>query len=273
MKNLLENCNLLFAMTVLTAISIFLKCICSVIYQVLLRDSEQIVTTKNKWIRSMCTKFEACYKLRIPVHNPTCFVQNHMAHYRFLGFSMKSLENTDIFCALIVTGSTLLCIISGLYYEFPARWIFVHSVTLVFFLLFLALAEIIFQVRHKRKILELQLTHYFENTLRGKLENQYFHTEETKAYRQAYFTNTPEMEDTCSEIQSENHSEEQKNGQTISYEDNYEPVISADMQELIDSLLEESKLDRKLNEKKDKLMTAASNEKFRLVEEIMKEYL
>ena len=45
------------------------------------------------------------------------------------------------------------------------------------------------------------------------------------------------------------------------------------MQELIDSLLEESKVTKELEQQKDKLMTAATTEKFRLVEEIMKEYL
>ena len=71
MKNLLENYTLLFVMTILTAFAILLKCIGAILYQVLLRDSEQIANTKNKWMRAMHTKFEACYKLRIPVHNPS----------------------------------------------------------------------------------------------------------------------------------------------------------------------------------------------------------
>lgn len=45
------------------------------------------------------------------------------------------------------------------------------------------------------------------------------------------------------------------------------------MQELIDSLLEESKINKELDKKKDKLKAAVTNEKYRLVEEIMKEYL
>ena len=42
------------------------------------------------------------------------------------------------------------------------------------------------------------------------------------------------------------------------------------MQELIDSLLEESKINKELDKKKDKLKAAVTNEKYRLVEEIMK---
>lgn len=260
MKHLLENYNLLFAMTVFTAIAILLKCICAIIYQILLRESEQVNGTKNKWIRSMQTKFEACYKLRIPVHNPACFVENHLEQYHFLGLSLKSLENTDIFCGLAVTGATILCLMCGSYYELPKQWIFIHSMTLVFFLLFLGVAELIFQVRHKRKLLKLQLINYFENTLQGKLENQYLYPEENAAYQQAYF-------ETASQKSADSVPEH------FDFTEEYGPVISADMQELIDSLLEESRISKELDQKKDKLMTAATTEKFRLVEEIMKEYL
>lgn len=219
----------------------------------------------------MHTKFEACYKLRIPVHNPSCFVKNYMEQYHFLGLSMKSMENTDILCGLILTGATLLCIMCGMYYELPIRWIFIHSMTLLFFLLFLGGSELLFQVRHKRKVLHLQLLNYFENTLKGKLENEYLYPEETEAYQNAYFEkeDKPEAEP---EPKTAAASEE-PHEQDLSFGDTYSPAISSDMQELIDSLLEESRLSKELKQKKDDLMTAAAREKFQLVEEIMKEYL
>lgn len=283
MKNLLENYTLLFVMTILTAFAILLKCISAIIYQVLLRDSEQIANTKNKWMRTMHTKFEACYKLRIPVHNPSCFVKNYMEHYHFLGLSMKTLENTDIFCALIISGTTLLCIMGGLYYELPVRWIFIHAMTYLFFLLFLATSELLFQVRHKRKVLHLQLLNYFENTLQGKLENEYLYPEENEAYRQAYFEkDSAKPADSLEEkpdrpaletASTQDSRKDPMESQEIEYREEYGSVLSADMQELIDSLLEESKITKELEQQKDKLMTAATAEKFQLVEEIMKEYL
>lgn len=273
MKKLLESYDLLFAMTILTAIAILMKCICAIVYQVLLRDSEQIASTKNKWMRSMHTKFEACYKLRMPVHNPSCFVKTYMEQYHFLGFSLKTLENFDIFCGLIVTSATMLCVMCGMYYELPTRWIFIHSMTLVFFLLFLGLAELLFQVRHKRKLLQLQLLNYFENTLQSKLENQYLYPEENEAYQNEYFEENDEDDKEPLPAPAAASTQEHQTQNPFTFEDNYGPVISTDMQELIDSLLEESKITEELKQKKDKLMTAATNEKFRLVEEIMKEYL
>lgn len=273
MKHFLENYDLLFAMTILTAIAILIKCICAIVYQILLRDAEQIGNTKNKWMRTMHTKFEACYKLRVPIHNPSCFVKNYMEQYHFMGFSMNTLENTDIFCGLIVAGGTLLGIMCGIYYELPPRWIFIHSMTLAFFLLFLVISEIIFQVRHKRNFLHIRLLNYFENTLQGKLEKQFLHPEENKAYQNSYFDN----EDTDDRKEETNEPEEDEeediNDITIEQDESYASTISPDMQELIDSLLEESKINKELDKKKDKLKAAVTTEKYRLVEEIMKEYL
>ncbi len=274
MKQFLENYDLLFAMTILTAVAILIKCICAIVYQILLRDAEQIGSTKNKWMRMMHTKFEACYKLRVPVHNPSCFIKNYMEQYRFMGFSMKTLENTDIFCGLIVAGGTLLGIMYGTYYELPQRWIFIHSMTLAFFLLFLFISEIIFQVRHKRDFLQIRLLNYFENTLQGKLEKQFLHPEENKAYQNSYF-DKEEPEDKPEETAGPKEDEEDESiaDITIEQEETYASTISPDMQELIDSLLEESKINKELDKKKDKLKAAVTSEKYRLVEEIMKEYL
>ena len=206
-----------------------------------------------------------------------------MEHYHFLGLSMRALENTDIFCGLIISGTTLLCIMGGLYYELPVRWIFIHAMTYLFFLLFLMAAELLFQVRHKREVLHLQLLNYFENTLQGKMENEYLYPEENEAYRQAYFEKDAAKPDSSHEKEADKPAPEAASTQDakkesmqnpeIEYQEEYGPVISADMQELIDSLLEESKVTKELEQQKDKLMTAATAEKFRLVEEIMKEYL
>jgi len=262
-KQFLENYHLLFTMTILTAFTIAFKCFCAIVYQMLLRDSEQVPVTKNKWIRAMYTKFEACYKLKIPIHNPDCFVENHMAQYHILGISMNTLENTDIFCGLVVTSATLLSLMCGIYYEFPLRWTLIHSMTLVCFLLFLAAAELMFQVRHKKNLLHLQLLNYFENTLQAKLENQYLHPEERKAYENAYFD---------SEEETDQKEKEQKEPVMAASAKHSGNPITPDMQELIDSLLEESKIDSDINEQQEKLHAAATNEKYRLVEEIIKEY-
>ena len=260
MKNLLENYNLLFAMTALTAVAILIKCICAIRYQILLHDSEQITTTKNKWLRSMITKYEACYKLKMPVYHTEAFLQSYIQHYRILGCPATTLENSDLFSGLLVTGCTLFSMMCGIYYELPTRWILIHSMTLVLFLIFLCFSEILFQVRHKRKLLQLQLINHFENHLRPKLENQYLHPEELATYQQEYFDDKPKK-DTTDSVTEESQNE-------VS-----DVALSPDMQELIASLQREDKLTEEINETKEKLSAAATQEKYRLVEEIIKEYM
>lgn len=262
MRNLLEHYDLLFAMTILTAFAILLKCICAIVYQVLLRDSEQITSTKNKWLRSIITKYEACYKLKMPIYNTDSFIKHYIERYHFLGFSMKTLENFDYFCGLIVTGSTLFSIMCGIYYELPNKWILIHSMTLVLFLVFLATSELLFQVRYKKKVLHLQLVNHFDNTMRAKLESQYLHPEERIAYQNEYFQPDKPVETNVQAQKTEPMEESQ-----------IASGITPDMQELIDSLREETKITEELKETQEKLSAAATNEKYRLVEEIIKEYL
>ena len=50
-------------------------------------------------------------------------------------------------------------------------------------------------------------------------------------------------------------------------------AMSEDMHELITSLLEESKVTEEINKRQEKLTTAATTEKAKLIEEILKEYL
>lgn len=313
MKELLQNYNLLFAMTILTAVAILIKCICAIIYQILIRETDQITATKNKWLRAMITKYEACYKLHIPIHNPECFIKHYFSQYRFLGISIITLENTDLFAGLMVTCATLFSILGGIYYELPPKWILVHSMTLIVFLLFLATGEFLFQVRRKRNTLYLQLMNHFSNSLQGKLEKEYLHPEEYAAYKQSYFDQTSPVEAVkYLKEQKENakkanaipsqtdksfhNQEEIAQGQKLSFDvisqldgqDRLENLvhlentknppssdssIAPDMQELINSLLEESKISHDLEEKKKQLTTAATSEKMRLVEDIIKEYM
>lgn len=249
-------------MTILTAVAILLKCICAIGYQVLLRDAEQMSSTKNKWLRSIITKYEACYKLKMPIYNVEVFIKNYLERYRLLGFSIKSLENFDWFCGLFVTGCTLFGIMCGIYYELPDKWVLIHSMTLVLFLIFLVMSELLFQVRHKKNLLYIQLLNHFDNNLRVKLEKQYLYPEENAAYQNEYF-----QEDTDNKATAE----DAKNKEDINY--SKEDGITPDMQELIDSLREESRISEELKETQEKLAVAATKEKYRLVEEIIREYL
>lgn len=259
-------------MTVLTAAAILLKCICAIFYQVLLRDAEQIATTKNRQLRAMTTKFEACYKLRLPIYHPEHFVSGYLEQFRLMGINLRSLENTDLFCGVLLGEATMLTIIGGIYYELPSNWVTIHCLTLILFLLLLCTSEFLFQVHRRRKQLQLLLVNYFENSLQARMENQYLHPEERRAYEQEYFISE---EEAAKKEKSSAPSSEDSLPEYISRQRTAsagESVISEDMQELIDSLLQEDKLSREISRRQEQLKTAATSEKAKLVDEVIREY-
>lgn len=267
MKSILEHYNLLIAMTILTSLAILMKCVCAISYQMLSREAEQMGSTKNAWLKGMMTKFESCYQLKMPMQNPSSFVKLHLERYRMAGFSLRTLEEFDLFTGCITTGCALLTIMGGIYYKLPTDWIVIQSITLLLFLFFLGASELLFQTRRKRQILQMKMENYFANTLHPKLMNQYIYAEAHQEYQQEYF------------LPEEDGEENEGIPATASTEELQEDdpgtlhSVAPDMQELIDSLLEESKITEELEKKKQELTTAAAKEKMLLVEEIMKEYI
>lgn len=261
MKTILEQYDLLIIMTILISCAILTKCFCAISYQILLKESENMTTTKNQWLRMLMTKFESHYELKLPMKNPSDFLAMSLEQYRFLGISLPLWENVDILCGCIVSVLTIFSILGGVYYDFPTKWILIQTMTLLIFLTFLAMSELIFQVRHKRKQLTLQLNHYFENTLHPKYLREYLFPKEKEQYNQEYFE--PETSDS---------------------------TIAPDMQELIDSLVEESKITKKQEQQQSEqqqreqsqpeqqqpepaVALAATDEQYELIKEIIKEYM
>lgn len=267
MKTILEHYHLLIAMTVLTSLAILLKCVCAISYQMLSKEIEQMNSTQNAWLKSMLTKFESCYQLKMPLQNPGSFVKLQMERYRLAGISLRTLEGFDLFTGCITTGCALLTIMGGIYYKLPINWIVIQSITLVLFIFFLGISELLFQTRRKRQLLQTKLVNYFANTLHPKFMNQYLYPEKLQAYRQEYFTEkNPAQEETPLPSLASTREVSGEPGNSVH-------SVTPDMQELIDSLLEESKLTEELEKKKQELTSAAAKEKMNLVEEIMKEYI
>lgn len=268
MKTILEHYNLLIAMTILTSMAILLKCVCAIVYQMLSKEVDQINNTQNPWLKNMLTKFESCYQLKLPMLAPASFVKLHLERYRIAGISLRTLENFDLLCGCITTGSALLTIMGGIYYKLPIDWIVIQGITLVLFLFFLGISELLFQTRRKHRFLEIQLENYFANTLHPKYISQYIYPEKRQAYVQEYFSQDTQEKEENEGLPNIASTEELQ-------EKNPVPIhsVAPDMQELIDSLLEESKLTEDIEKKKQELTTAAAKEKMNLVEEIMKEYI
>ena len=90
MKAQLENYNVLFVLMGICAFAVLMKAVSYGMFHKLLWDSNQMGTTRNRWMKAMMSKFEAYYKLHISVHNVENFVDRYLYHYRFLGLSLQT---------------------------------------------------------------------------------------------------------------------------------------------------------------------------------------
>lgn len=261
MKEILENYDVLFFLTAITCVSLLMKIISSLLYRRLIRDSNQMGTTGNKWMKSMMAKFEAYYKLRISVHNVENFVDRYLYHYHFLGLSLQTWEYIGYYAAaMTVACSALFCLAAG-YYQLSMEWFLVMGFVVVALLILQGVTELLLNTRKSRKIFRIQLIDYMENTMRARLENEYFHQEENHQYQMEYFDETEGVKEETMEDEKE---------EIPAMEGKWK---SRELKELLASLLEEMQLDKDIAKKQQALTGSTAAERAQLFEEILKEYI
>lgn len=262
MKAQLENYNVLFVLMGICAFAVLMKAVSYGMFHKLLWDSNQMGTTRNRWMKAMMSKFEAYYKLHISVHNVENFVDRYLYHYRFLGFSLQTWENTGYyFLGLLLAGTGLSCFLAG-YYGMTAEWFWVTGLVSLLLLCVQGASELFFDTHKCLRVFRIQLIDYMENTMRARLENEYFNQEATKQYRREYFEDTQDAAATAAAL-------EEGNGEGAAAK------LSAlnQLKELLETFREEMKLDRDIAGKQNALSEQTAAEKARLFEEILEEYM
>ena len=295
MKECLENYDVLYFLAAVTCVSLLLKCISFFLYKRLLRDSNQMGTTDNKWMKSMMAKFEAYYKLRISVHNVENFVDRYLYRYHFWGLSLQGWEYIGYYAAVVTLAATALFYLAAGYYQLTVEWFLIMGFCVVSLLLIQGVAAVLFNTHRSRKIFRIQLIDYMENTMRARLENEYFHQEATKQYQMEYFE-TGELMDKDERVQTEKSAVSQDKAvsqkQTVYREQpvSYDKVAATrdrsverlpenttrqtpGIRELLESLLEELQLDKEIARKQQSMNDYAAAERAQLFEEILKEYM
>ena len=227
MKEFLQDYNMVFAMAAMGCFTIMMKSIASVIYYRLLCQSEQMGTTKNKYMRAVSGKFIASYKLKREVHNVSCTVDRCLYNMRIMGISVISWKNVGIYGITAEILMFSISIIGGLYYGLTIDWFIINSVTAGITVIILAASEILFQLHRKYRLLELQMVDYMENILKPKLEKEYLRPEETRKYQMEYFN--------LSEEEEEEHHESREQEEDIEEE----TAPSMEQLKLLEEIMEE----------------------------------
>ncbi len=277
MKTLLENYDVFYFLGAMTLVSFLMKIIGAAMYKKLIRDSSQMGTTKNKWMKAMMAKFEAYYKLQISVHNVENFVDRYLYHYHFLGLPLQTWECIGFYTTAATIGFASLFSLAAGYYKLPQEWFLVMGFVVVALLFLQGVTEWMLNGRQYRKLFRVQLIDYMENTMRARLENEYFHQEAAKQYQMEYFqeAETQELQET-----DVVKGREEKESKMQPQKDNKKQSVTEgvawngrEVKELLASLLEEVQLNQELYKKQQALTGSSEAERAQLFEEVLKEYM
>lgn len=273
MKAQLENYNVLFALMAVCAVSVILKAVSYGLFHKLLWDSNQMGTTGNRWMKSMMSKFEAYYKLHISVHNVENFVDRYLYHYHFLGISLQTWENMGFyFSGLIAAGAGLCCFMAG-YYGMSAEWFWVTGLVTLLLLCVQGASEVFFDTHKCLRVFRIQLIDYMENTMRARLENEYFHQEATEKYRMEYFKPEDMAAQEVTAAGVETAADTAGDVQTAAEAAGSGLPALTEIKELLESFREEMQLDRDIAGRQNMLSETAAAEKAKLFEEILEEFM
>lgn len=194
MRELYIGYNLLFGMIAVGAVTIGLQCAGGWFLWELQKECSRLGTTQQPWLRGIIMKFEACYKLHLPVHNVSCFVDRYLQECRFHRISLTAWINIGI-CGAWIEGILFgFGTIVGVYYRTEIQVFWFYGIYTIVILLLIMGGDYFLQIHAKQKVVRVYLIDYLENTLQPRLENHYLYPEEEARYQREYFEEEPDSE-------------------------------------------------------------------------------
>lgn len=208
-KELLEQQVFMYVMLGLCAAGVIVKFMLSLIYGSLVKASLHMADTGNRLFKLMRLKFEACYKLKISIHNAEKFVDKYMINHKFCGLFLQTWKKfgsqMTFLCVCVGTSGAIL----GMIEDCSRQLVLEHFGMGLLTGAFLYVLDGLCALDFKYAQMKINAVDFFDNFLKARLENEYFHPEEMKDYRQAYFEKGPEEHIAASKEQiSENRSGE-----------------------------------------------------------------
>lgn len=210
-KELLEQQVFMYVMLSLCLAGIVVELALSLVCGNLVKASLHIADTKNRLFKLMRLKFEACYKLKISIHNAEKFVDKYMINHRFCGIFLHTWKKFTLqmtfLCICLGTSGAVLGMMENCDMQIILKNFGVGLLTAAFLHVLDGLCAYDFKYQQ----VKANAVDYFDNFLRGRLENEYFHPEAMKDYQQEYFEKDSEEQIAASkEYISEEHGKEQK---------------------------------------------------------------
>ena len=182
-QELFDKNILVYVMAGLCGLGVLIKLVLSVVYSRLIKASDQMGTSRNKLMKSMCTKFETSYNLNMGVHNVDSFVDKYVYKHRFCGILLYTWEN---FCGQLL----LLCMmigsvgaVLGLLQECGKHTVLFTFLVGITTSALLVIVDNMMNLSTKKNVIRVNIQDYLENFLQARMN-----TSELKAAEAAVET-------------------------------------------------------------------------------------
>lgn len=183
---LYENDYLLYTYAALCGLGLFLRFIVNMIFKRLVKQSEDLGKVKNKMLKYIKMKFEACYRLKIGVNNVDSFVDKNVLHYRFCGILLSTWENL---CGQVLFLNLLIVPILGVFgviYQCGQGDILFFGTVGIASSAVLIIVDKSLNLSMKKIIFRTNLIDYLENFCKIRLEQEAQSPELIEQHRKEY---------------------------------------------------------------------------------------
>lgn len=115
MLELLESGKALYALAAACVLGILSRLVARNLYKRLMKETDNMTLTKNRFLRDLKQKAENTYRLNQGIYNTKVYLERQLAGYRFIGLSLNGWGN--------LSGQlTVLCFLLGGAAAFGAYW-------------------------------------------------------------------------------------------------------------------------------------------------------
>ncbi len=165
-----EHKVLSIAILVFLVLSIIAQLIVGVLFQNMIKESDNMPTTENKLLKQCKLKFINCFKLNGKMLNTSVFVDKFVSRIQFMGISLTKLTHLSgqlMMLSVVVTGVAICLSLAAGDTLFQIIPYYLSSILELY--LYFSVSGIV-DISGKKKLLKTNLVDYLENHLMPRLE-------------------------------------------------------------------------------------------------------
>jgi hypothetical protein len=183
---LYDNSIVLYTYAGLCGLGLLLRFIVNSVYKHVVKQSEDLGKAKNKMLRYIKMKFEACYRLKIGVNNVDTFVDKNVLRYRFCGLLLSTWENL---CGQVLMLNLLLVpvlAVFGVIYDCGQSEVLFLGAVGISSSAILIIVDKSINLSNKKAMFRINLLDYLENFCKVRLEQEANSPELVEQHRREY---------------------------------------------------------------------------------------